>query len=128
MNVQDFINEVGDLARPTLFEVHFHNLGEDMHTMRHLTGRCDRTFDYVDNEVKLEFQIMENEDSFVQSRLALLSGRVTVIQFSRTGEVVREDHYNFTTFKAINRLDWDLTNSIKSWVICGTATMDDSNE
>lgn len=123
INIDEFKNVgLGDGgARPTLFEVLFHGLAEDeMNIMRYLVSDVTYT---VTGRIKLTFRIYEREDRFVEQRIHLLTGPVTIIQYKKDGDVAHKQKYQFQFKKAKLELSWGATSVLQSWTVTGYAAV-----
>lgn len=104
-------------ARPTNFEVIFHGLGDaDKECMKYL---CHSVDTYITSHTELTFHFYEREDGFVADRVTKLDGPVTIIEYSKAGEVMRGTTYQFTVCEITNRMGWDMSNEIKQWKVAG---------
>jgi hypothetical protein len=112
---QDNINP-SEFARPSLFEVLFHNLGPDCDVMKYM---CCSVFHFITNEThQVEFEFYEREDNFVSERLMLMQGAVTILEYSQTGKYT-SIKYDFRFESATTKLSWDMGNEVKKWSVTG---------
>lgn len=106
-----------DFARPSLFEVVFHNLGEeDSNIMKFLCCSIVHMI-YIDTHA-VEFELYEREDGFVEDRLPLLQGKLTIREYTRTGKY-RDKTYQFERTGATTKMGWDMGNQVKLWTVSG---------
>lgn len=117
-SIQDFKKELTcGGARPTLFEVLFHNLEDDAQHMKFLCFAVDQYITRDRHEV--EFSFYEREDAFVQQRIMSLEGPITIREYAKDGSVAVDGEYEFIFESARNQLNWGFNNEIKQWTVRG---------